>query len=397
MLRSFAYAASASRDPATARRRPTAGRTRCATRSSTGYLASVDQRAAAARRGRASSGCSPSSSWRRRSTSCATSSTTGPTGRRSRVAGILPPAGARLPRRPHDRPSTRKALGPPTRRTGASSCALPPRRPTASSRTSEADARADVELQARPATGCSRASSTDAKLPLRYELEVAYPDGNTFTMRDPYSFAPTLGELDLHLGGRGAPRGALRAARRARHARSTASPAPRSRSGRRRRRRCRVVGDFNSWDGRLHPMRVAGRRRASGSCSCPGVEPGARYKFEIRTQDGELRHEGRPVRVRGRAPAADRLGRAPPASTSGATTRGSPSARAQVARTASRSRSTRCTSARGGAAPRTRTRRSPTASWPTQLARLRTDMGFTHVELLPVMAHPVQRARGATR
>ena len=42
-----------------------------------------------------------------------------------------------------------------------------------------------------------------AASPLRYELEVAYPDGNTFTLRDPYAFTPTLGELDVHLASEG--------------------------------------------------------------------------------------------------------------------------------------------------------------------------------------------------
>ena len=37
-----------------------------------------------------------------------------------------------------------------------------------------------------------------------------------------------------------------------------ASMAPPSRSGRRRARSVRVVGDFNSWDGRAHPMRMHG-------------------------------------------------------------------------------------------------------------------------------------------
>jgi 1,4-alpha-glucan branching enzyme len=49
-----------------------------------------------------------------------------------------------------------------------------------------------------------------------------------------------------------------------------------------------VVGDFNLWDGRLHPMRSLG---ASGiwEIFLPGVGPGARYKFEIRAPGGELR------------------------------------------------------------------------------------------------------------
>ena len=48
-----------------------------------------------------------------------------------------------------------------------------------------------------------------------------------------------------------------------------------------------VVGDFNSWDGRLHPMRSLG---ATGiwELFLPDVGAGARYKYEILTADGEL-------------------------------------------------------------------------------------------------------------
>ncbi len=55
-----------------------------------------------------------------------------------------------------------------------------------------------------------------------------------------------------------------------------------------------VVGDFNYWDGRLHPMRSLG---SSGiwELFLPGVMPGARYKYEILTQDGEIRLKADPV------------------------------------------------------------------------------------------------------
>src|SRR5919202_1888903 len=56
--------------------------------------------------------------------------------------------------------------------------------------------------QVHPA-GVFEAELSKAELPLRYELEVAYPDGNTFTLRDPYAFLPTLGELDIHLAAEG--------------------------------------------------------------------------------------------------------------------------------------------------------------------------------------------------
>src|SRR5918995_111458 len=49
----------------------------------------------------------------------------------------------------------------------------------------------------------------------------------------------------------------------------------------------RVVGDFNSWDGRLHPMRRLG---ISGlwELFIPGVAAGARYKYELVTPSGAL-------------------------------------------------------------------------------------------------------------
>ena len=55
-----------------------------------------------------------------------------------------------------------------------------------------------------------------------------------------------------------------------------------------------MVGDFNSWDGRLHPMRSLG---SSGiwELFVPGVESGSRYKFEILTQAGDIRLKADPL------------------------------------------------------------------------------------------------------
>ncbi len=51
--------------------------------------------------------------------------------------------------------------------------------------------------------------------------------------------------------------------------------------------RVSVVGDFNNWDGRFHPMRLLG---ASGvwEIFIPGVAEGAHYKFEIRDAHGNI-------------------------------------------------------------------------------------------------------------
>jgi 1,4-alpha-glucan branching enzyme len=59
-------------------------------------------------------------------------------------------------------------------------------------------------------------------------------------------------------------------------------------------RAVRVVGDFNGWDGRLHPMRSLG---SSGvwELFLPGVGAGARYKYEILTPDGHLRLKADPL------------------------------------------------------------------------------------------------------
>ncbi|MDX6569204.1 MAG: 1,4-alpha-glucan branching enzyme, partial [Gaiellales bacterium] len=119
------------------------------------------------------------------------------------------------------------------------------------------------------------------KLPLRYELEVAYPDGNTFTLRDPYAFPPTIGDMDLHLAGEGRHEELYcRLGARVRELEGVTgvsfavwAPAARAVS---------VVGDFYSWDGRLHALRAMGSR-GIWVLFIPGVSadrPAPRYMFE---------------------------------------------------------------------------------------------------------------------
>ncbi|MEA2246332.1 MAG: 1,4-alpha-glucan branching enzyme, partial [Solirubrobacteraceae bacterium] len=142
-----------------------------------------------------------------------------------------------------------------------------------------------VELVRRHEAGLFEGAVPGATLPLRYELEVAY-DGDTFTLRDPYAFLPTLGEVDLYLAGEGRHEelyeklGAHVREIDGAHGVAFAVWAPSGRS-------VSVVGDFNSWDGRLHPMRSLGPT-GIWELFVPGVEEGNRYKFEIRAQDGSL-------------------------------------------------------------------------------------------------------------
>jgi 1,4-alpha-glucan branching enzyme len=117
-----------------------------------------------------------------------------------------------------------------------------------------------------------------------YEIRTRDKDGQFRQIRDPYSFLPVLGDLDLQLFNEGnhfrtydrlgahvmehsGVRGAL-----------FAVWAPNA-------ARVSVVGDFNGWDGRRHPMRERG---SSGiwELFLPGLGEGTAYKYEILTKGG---------------------------------------------------------------------------------------------------------------
>ncbi|HET6521412.1 MAG TPA: 1,4-alpha-glucan branching enzyme, partial [Geminicoccaceae bacterium] len=103
---------------------------------------------------------------------------------------------------------------------------------------------------------------------------------------DPYRFPPVLGELDIHLIAEGNHRRMYEVLgahpREIDGVQGTAFAvwAPNA-------RRVSVVGDFNGWDGRVHPMR---RRVEVGiwELFLPEIGPGTVYKFEIKDQHGHL-------------------------------------------------------------------------------------------------------------
>ena len=345
-LRRVGVAAAARR--ARARR---AGRRRRARASSTA-TSTRSTRRCCPRAGRRPRSCCRSSSSRRRSTNCATSSTTGPTGCRS--PSPASPACWR-PRSRHERRdrhrqarrtrarTTRTRSSARTRSTAASS--IRALRPMAESVVVQpAGAR---RSSASTPPGLFEGEIAGATLPLRYELEVTLC-GRRARSRcdDPYRFAAdAVGDLDDPPLRRGPPRQLW--TKLGAHVReldgvagtSFAVWAPAARS-------VSVVGDFNYWDGRLHPMRALG---GSGiwELFIPGVGEGALYKYEVRTAGRRAPPEGRPVRLRDRAAAADRVDRQPLDVRVG---RRRVARRAQAARAAraGRCRSTRCTSARGG-------------------------------------------------
>jgi 1,4-alpha-glucan branching enzyme len=118
-----------------------------------------------------------------------------------------------------------------------------------------------------------------------YRLRIKWPNAIQET-EDPYSFGLLLGELDLHLitqgthyelgrclGAQPMTIGGVKGVR-------FAVWAPNA-------RRVSVVGDFNTWDGRRHPMRL---RREAGvwELFVPHIGPGTLYKYEILGPDGAL-------------------------------------------------------------------------------------------------------------
>src|SRR6266478_228572 len=119
-----------------------------------------------------------------------------------------------------------------------------------------------------------------------YDLVITNQAGDRWRTRDPYSFLPTLGESDLYLFGQGDERriydklGAQLRTIDGVAGASFAVWAPNA-------QRVSVVGDFNAWDGRVHQMRALG---ASGvwEIFAPGVKEGAHYKFELRTRQGRV-------------------------------------------------------------------------------------------------------------
>ena len=121
-------------------------------------------------------------------------------------------------------------------------------------------------------------------LPFAYRLRASYADGQAAELEDPYRFPPTLSDFDLHLLGEGThyrvydKLGAHAATLDGVAGVIFAVWAPEA-------KRVSVVGDWNGWDGRRHPMRL---HPGNGvwELFLPGIERGARYKFEILSRTG---------------------------------------------------------------------------------------------------------------
>jgi 1,4-alpha-glucan branching enzyme len=152
-------------------------------------------------------------------------------------------------------------------------------------------------------TGSGSAGPSGPGGPPAYRIATAYPEadgsaGPEWTSDDPYRHLPTLGEFDLHLIGEGRHEELWQVL--GSNVRDLGSDglgditgtsfavwAPNARG-------VRVIGDFNHWNGQGHPMRSLG---GSGiwELFIPDVPEGTRYKYDICGPDGTWRAKADPM------------------------------------------------------------------------------------------------------
>ncbi len=143
-----------------------------------------------------------------------------------------------------------------------------------------------VEMTRRHPGGIYEAVIEDETQIVPYRLQVTGTAGLVVEVEDPYRFGRILSDFDMYLFGEG------------KHTRiyDKLGAHPLDVGGTRgvhfavwapNAARVSVVGDFNAWDGRVHPMRSLG---PSGvwEIFVPGAALGQRYKFELRARTGDV-------------------------------------------------------------------------------------------------------------
>ncbi|MCB1503752.1 MAG: 1,4-alpha-glucan branching protein GlgB [Hyphomicrobiaceae bacterium] len=148
-----------------------------------------------------------------------------------------------------------------------------------------ADGRSLAAMERILEAGLFEARLPSGELAAPYRLRVRDHSG-THEIEDPYRFGPILGELDMYLLAEGSHErnfeklGAHVLVHEGVGGVHFAVWAPNA-------RRVSVVGDFNGWDGRCHPMRL---HPGAGlwEIFIPGLGEGTLYKFEIKARDGTV-------------------------------------------------------------------------------------------------------------
>jgi len=125
-------------------------------------------------------------------------------------------------------------------------------------------------------------------LDIPYQINRINGDGTHLQQYDAYAFSPQLSDFDLHLFSEGKHWHAYRFFGAHHHEVdgvkgvlfSTWAPSA---------ERISIIGNFNQWDGRYHPMRVRGGNGV-WELFIPGLTAGELYKFEIRNRDDGSLH-----------------------------------------------------------------------------------------------------------
>ncbi|MGH9188460.1 MAG: 1,4-alpha-glucan branching protein GlgB [Acidimicrobiales bacterium] len=222
-----------------------------------------------------------------------------------------------------------------------------------------------------------------------YRFDVAY-GADRFLVDDPYRFWPTLGDVDLHLFGEGRHHslwerfGAHPMKHQGVEGTAFAVWAPAARG-------VRVVGDFNGWDGRLNPMRMLG---SSGvwEIFVPGVSEGTCYKYEVVTADGHLTLRSDPFAFESEVPPRT----ASIVSTSGHVWKDETwlERRATTDAMSSPQSIYECHVGSWRRVPEEGNRPLTYLELAEQLPDYLADLGFTHVEFLPLAGHPFSGSWG---
>ncbi len=224
-----------------------------------------------------------------------------------------------------------------------------------------------------------------------YRLDVVWDSGVSTVLEDPYRFGPVLGEMDVWLLGEGTHLrpyeilGANQCQHDGIEGTSFAVWAPNASS-------VSVVGDFNFWDSRRHPMRL---RRECGvwEIFLPGVGMGAKYKFEIRSRDGHVlpaRSDPYARQAELRPATASVVAPMPALLPSSPTRRDANGLNAPIS----------IYEVHLGSWRRVVDAATGEQRWPTwdemahMLVAYCEDMGFTHLELLPITEHPFDGSWG---
>jgi 1,4-alpha-glucan branching enzyme len=219
-----------------------------------------------------------------------------------------------------------------------------------------------------------------------YRLRVTEPGGRSQELDDPYRYGQVLTAFDLHLLAEGTHYRAWE--KLGSHCMTVGTTrgvhlavwAPNA-------QRVSVIGDFNHWDGRVHPMRKL-FPNGIWELFIPDLPDGTCYKFEVRTTGGHLLHKADPYAQRFEVP---------PNTASIISTdttyqwRDQDWVRDRTACTAWRDRPMAIYEVHLGSwrrVPEAGNRFQSYREMAETLVPYVREMGYTHIELMPIMEHP---------